>query len=592
MTIPSKIDIGTKERLEKKLEQYLLENGESAEFDQHQKEKFVENLLSGRTIDLSGVTAIRGFVYQYYVAAKYLIDMLFSKTVWWDKVVFELLDDIALCGDKKIRFIQVKTKRESNLSNTLTLSELNNRDKKKGSWLDKLFLLNLHIIDMDTSKLIRDDEFIDKYELEFEIATNNQYNKQIAVYERDDNFYSEVDTDDYKDLIDSMTKKPLNWNIIYKNQKFNFSNNSYNDSVKNIQWYLEKFRVKRYGDIIALRKSIIDNITSNTRGTKGEYHEYKSGLILNKVLMKIVEKTCQDDENVSETSFVFDKTEFREIFDGFCERADLEAVEETTTDNLHKKFTHYFDNIYASFDSGIWNPFLKQELLTTMVEVKEYFLQKIKDQSDPYIYHRFLNRLFNLKNLNYSMPFNDMDDDLRVRDALKALIYCLVFYKQKLYTPKEANLLLARGTDENGEFKIFSVYNHRKSGDRDVAIKFVRASAMECSVSKEFNHDYYCLIADCTPKRKSSRRGIKRQDSIYTSVIDPQIQNEQVNMEDVVKEIEITDVLENIKFLPLEEIEEYFNSIEEDEEMEDIGTFRTAKEIEYWNEKLSELVRN
>ena len=64
MTIPSKIDIGTKERLEKKLEQYLLENGESAEFDQHQKEKFVENLLSGRTIDLSGVTAIRGFVYQ------------------------------------------------------------------------------------------------------------------------------------------------------------------------------------------------------------------------------------------------------------------------------------------------------------------------------------------------------------------------------------------------------------------------------------------------------------------------------------------------------------------------------------------------
>ncbi|MEM5673128.1 dsDNA nuclease domain-containing protein [Bacillus cereus] len=78
------------------------------------------------------MTAIRGFVYQYYVAAKYLIDMLFSKTAWWDKVIFELLDDIALCGDKKIRFIQVKTKRESNLSNTLTLSELNNRDKKKG----------------------------------------------------------------------------------------------------------------------------------------------------------------------------------------------------------------------------------------------------------------------------------------------------------------------------------------------------------------------------------------------------------------------------------------------------------------------------
>ncbi|MEM5673130.1 hypothetical protein AAHB54_25825 [Bacillus cereus] len=197
-----------------------------------------------------------------------------------------------------------------------------------------------------------------------------------------------------------------------------------------------------------------------------------------------------------------------------------------------------------------------------------------------------------MKNLNYSMPFNDMDDAPRVRDALKALIYCLVFYKQKLYTPKEANLLLARGTDENGEFKIFSVYNHRKSGDRDVAIKFVRASAMECSVSKEFNHDYYCLIADCTPKRNSSRRGIKRQDSIYNSVIDPQIQNEQVNMEDVVKEIEITDVLENIKFLPLEEIEAYFNSIEEDEEMEYLGTFRAAKEIEYWNEKLSELVRN
>ncbi|MEM5673127.1 hypothetical protein AAHB54_25810 [Bacillus cereus] len=42
MTIPSKIDIGTKERLEKKLEQYLLENGESAEFDQHQKRNLLK----------------------------------------------------------------------------------------------------------------------------------------------------------------------------------------------------------------------------------------------------------------------------------------------------------------------------------------------------------------------------------------------------------------------------------------------------------------------------------------------------------------------------------------------------------------------
>ena len=34
--------------------------------------------------------------------------MLFTHDVWWNKVVYELLDDIALHGEGKIRFVQVK----------------------------------------------------------------------------------------------------------------------------------------------------------------------------------------------------------------------------------------------------------------------------------------------------------------------------------------------------------------------------------------------------------------------------------------------------------------------------------------------------
>ncbi|PFW47269.1 dsDNA nuclease domain-containing protein [Priestia megaterium] len=587
MTILGKLDIGIKDRLKEKLESYLDESGDKSCVDDNHIDELVESLLSGRNIDFSGVTAIRGFIYQYYVAAKYLVDMLFDKRAWWNKVVFELLDDIALCSDKKIRFVQVKTKRESNVNNPLILSELHERKKGKGSWLDKLFLLNTYILNDEGTKLIRGDQTGDKYELEFEIATNSSYNDAIAVYERDDNYYSEVEEKEYEKLIKKMKEPSLNWKAKYKDKEFVFNKDFYEDETKGIKWYLEKFRVKRHGDIIALENSIINTITSHTAGTKSDYHKYQSKLILNKILIKVIERTCQDNENVEQKSFIFEKEEFQEMFKGFLAIVDTEAVEEAHSNNLHKMFTGYFDSIYKGFEAGNWNVFLKQELLTTMVEVRDYFLNKVSDYSDPYIYHRFLNRLFNLKNLDYHIPIDQIDDPGRIRDALKVLIYCLVFYKQKQYTPKNAELLLIRGIEESGEFKVFSAYNHRKKGNSDLAVKFVRASAMQCSASGDLNHDYYCLIADYTTRAKRGRREIKKQDSVNISVIELPTDMEGSDMEKAVSGLEITEVIESIKFLPLQEVQSYFDSLEG---VEDIETFRTEEELDLWGEELDKLV--
>ncbi|KAA0948706.1 DUF4297 domain-containing protein [Sporosarcina sp. ANT_H38] len=568
--------------LYKKIEDYISKSGDKV--TEEDKKSFVTTLLSGRSVDLSGVTAIRGFIYQYYVATKYLVEMLFSEKAWWDKVIFEILDDIALYGDKNIRFIQAKTKRDSDVVNHLKLGEMHERIKKKGSWLDKLFLLNLHIFDLNNNVPKRDDAFFDDYDLQFELAINTQYNKDIAVYEKDDDFYSEIDEKEYQKLIKSMDVDNLDWEVEYKGEKFRFSKVGYDDPIKDISWYLKRFRVKRHGHILALRQEIIDNIMSNTTGNMDTFHSYKASIILDMILLEVIKKTCQDSENVSLDTFVFEKNSFRLQFNEWCEMADHSASESATRDNLHEKFTSCFDIIRAEFQNGAWKPNLKQELLTTLTNLQQQLSSDVQSHRDPFAYHRFLHRIFNLNNFSTRLPLDDVDK-VRIINALKTFVYCLVFYNETEYTHMESRLSVAKGLDSDQNGKIFSIYNTRKSIDMEWAKKAVRAAVMECSVSEAYSHDFYCFVADVR-EGKSKKRSRRRTDSIHASVTDAsQGDEQQVDMDDIFQGNEITKHLENIQFRPINIVENYFNYLEDDQPE---SSFQEIDVINDWNLELSD----
>lgn len=571
-------------QLHKKIDEYLLRNGEEA--TEKDKKEFVSTLLSGRSVDLSGVTAIRGFIYQYYIGVNYLIEMLFSKDAWWDKVIFELLDDIALYGEKNIRFVQVKTKRDSNTVNPITLGELHERRKKKGSWLDKLFLLNLHVFDLRNNDVVTsDDSFFDNYNLQFELATNSQYNKDIAVYEKSDTFQGVIEESEYNKLIEKMNRDNLEWKVPYQGKEFFFTKESYSTQEKDINWYLSRFRVKRYGDISALREEIIYKIMSNTAGNRDTFHSYKAGMILDMILLELIKKTCQDSENVSLDTFVFDKESFSLQFEGCSERADHSATESATRDNIHEKFTSCFEAIKNEFQNSDWKPNLKQELLLTLTNLQSQLSNSIQSNEDPFAYHRFLHRIFTLNNFTTRFAIDD-EDKVRVKNALKTYIFCLVFYNKVEYASPESDLLLKRVYDANQEMKVFSIFNVRKNMDIDWAKKMVRSAARECTALEVYNYDLYCFLADVKERKQKEReRSRKKMDSIHASVVDvARDDSDPLEMQDILEGKEITRLLENIKFGPIKLVEEYFNYLEEENPPD--NSFQEKEVIDEWSKEL------
>lgn len=565
------------------MEAFLKDNEES--LTDEERQKFLDAFLDGRHIDFSGVTAIRGFLYQYYVAAKYIIDMLFTHDVWWNKVVYELLDDIALHGEGKIRFVQVKTKRESDLVNNLTLGEICERTNSKGSWLDKLFLLNTHVFDSDEKKIIKNDDLFNN-ELQFELATNVQFNKDIAVYTKDEKFYTDRDDSEYESLIKNLRKLNLNWKIKEKGHEFIFNVNNYDDSINNPIWYLQRFRIKRYGNIVALRAAIVDKIKTHTSGNLDEFHGYKAGIVLDCLIQEIIRKTCQDDDGISQENFIFRKEDLQRQFEEWCEFASNQANKASENDSLRERFMQCFVGLRNEIEAANWKPNLRDELVDGLTSMQDYLDQQFLTKEDSSSYQRFLQRLFYRNNSQGRFPFDDVKDTNYLYNSLKNLVYLFVLYKQVAYSPKEARLLFQKGLEDGGIWNVFSLYNTRGKEDIELAKKSVRISAAKCAVSQDFNHDYNCLVADYKKvrKRRAKVRGQSQKDSVYASVAEPVL--EKIDpLEYIDSEMKITKKTENIKFSSIDFIEEFFAGLKEEEPE---FSFSEEEVIEEWKDLLLE----
>ena len=58
------------------------------------------------------------------------------------------------------------------------------------------------------------------------MATNVQFNKDIAVYTKDEKFYTDRDDSEYESLIKNLRKLNLNWKIKEKGHEFIFNVNN------------------------------------------------------------------------------------------------------------------------------------------------------------------------------------------------------------------------------------------------------------------------------------------------------------------------------------------------------------------------------
>ncbi|MGE1043750.1 dsDNA nuclease domain-containing protein [Bacillus wiedmannii] len=584
MTTQAQVEI-SEIKLKQRIENFLEENEEN--LLEEEKQQLIDTLLKGKIPELSGVTAIRGFMYQYYVAANYIMDMVFSKSAWWDKVVFEYLDDIAVSGGRKVRFIQVKTKKERNVLNHLTPSHMCKRTNGKGSWLDKLFLFNTHIPEQKEVTENKKRGMVPYRELlssslEFELATNVQYNDDMAIYEKEEDFRNYKSEDDYESVI-----KILEGNgkvaIFQGSEKGVIVDTSYYNRplAPKAMWYLKRFRIKRYGNISFLRDSLIGKIKDNSSGNADLFHKYKAEIILDSLLQEIVKRTCQDDETVSSENFIFRKEELEKKFKEWTVQASNSAHLAAEQDSLRAKFTTCFNRIEQDIRSSNWEMNLQKELIDTLEDMRKYLDDQFQTEEDPFVYQRFLQRLFNTSNSQSGFPFDDGCHGPYLRRSLEILLYLSVLYKQVLGAQKNARLLFKELLSHEEMLDIFSLYNVCEQKDIEYAMKIVRISAKECFVSQSFKHDYYCFIADpeLSDEEDDEILGMMdclKADSIHVSVLDPA--SEEKNLQDM----KITKQTENIKFLTTDPIYKFMKRLEKLR----VSSFKNEEIIDVWRKFL------
>lgn len=250
------LDIKRK-KIESTLENYMtdLEEQEKQEILLH-KEQIVSSLMSGEFRDLGGLTAMRGFVYQYYVSMYYIVSMIYQKRDnWWSSVVLEYFDDITLIGENKIRFIQVKTVKEGGTkshapNDFVKRKSLKDPEKPKlhfNSWVEKNILNYDYFLE---SNLI---EEVDKstYNPQFEIVTNTKQSSLSNLINYTGNINFEIkDAISSEDKLKAAISKPI------ENLGFGFGD----FSQKEIDYYLKKLYINKFGSTRELYENIIDMI--------------------------------------------------------------------------------------------------------------------------------------------------------------------------------------------------------------------------------------------------------------------------------------------------------------------------------------------
>ncbi|WP_397427725.1 dsDNA nuclease domain-containing protein [Priestia megaterium] len=173
-------------------------------------EEFIENLKDGKSEEviealinvepdeIGGRIALTGFYYQFLVFLEYWVEMLQGK---WDFVALELHEDIVVGKGNKLRFIQVKSSKETEQLASETLSKRTSV-KEDGK-------LKAIINDSWVDKLIKKANYFKKsegFETEFQLITSfiilKSRNLDVKKYRTKD-FYEEIGDDD--DLVKFMT---------------------------------------------------------------------------------------------------------------------------------------------------------------------------------------------------------------------------------------------------------------------------------------------------------------------------------------------------------------------------------------------------
>jgi hypothetical protein len=526
----------------------------------------ISKLMEGEIHDSGGLTAIRGFVYQYYVTILYILRMCHPKSdVWWDKVVFEYFDDIALLSDERIRIIQVKTKKEHTGQNIQvakmierpkkTSAELEDRDHFN-SWIDKLFLTYDRFLESNLDFLSNLDKDCFKNP-QFELVTNSTPNALTDIEK-----YTTNSSFDMTNVISTQDDKIKS--AITASKKINNVDVDPQDVYKKpLDFYLTRLYVNKLGPFIALKEEIEDLLKEIVDLKQHDIqHTFVAG-IFKRLLSQLISRTYRDDGKFDKRNLVFHKTDIlsdirtwkAEIADSVASFSDNHSLLDMVNKSVEKLRLEFEDFKKES---------LRNELIDTLDWFKNQFNEQFKKDSSYTLI--FLNKLFNLSTTIKHNIENDDEHKKYIRNSISYIILCLVVYPERRVDIGSAQLLFHTGMSSDDKL-LFTIHNAREEQDEVYAKNKVLTAIKECEFSTNIREEYFCLIVDEKLKTKDN----SGFDFAATFRIN-RVKEETPK---------IGDKPENLIFITKEHIVSFYESLRDDENLS-LNTFLDEELNQNW----------
>ncbi|MEK3765347.1 dsDNA nuclease domain-containing protein [Solibacillus sp. FSL K6-4121] len=487
-------EVDVRSRQIEKLKEYVEKENITLDED---IETVIDKLMGGKLRDIGGLTALRGFVYQYYVAIFYMIKMVYPKSIdtWWDYVVIEYFDDVTLLNENDVRFIQVKTIREGT-GNLFTPYAFYNRSKPKiedvlnkkayfNSWLDKLFLNYDYFVEKHLNEGgVAIDKFLNP---QFEVATNTPFSSSNKLKYKTNSKYNLEEKFDEDDVfleklesvkIDGDEAVDISFNEVLQ---------------KDIKFYLNRLFVNHLGSSIELKETIIQMIMETLDNTEIEKYSIAT-YIFDKIFAKVFSTTYSDNPNVTLDDLTFSKDYIQILFEeGKAEGAEVlaRAVNNHTTYAM-------FDRAIKSLAQDINETYNNEDIKSDLKETLNWFYNSCNEEfeKDPKYLAVFLHKLFEMENNLPVDNYTGSNSEHHLKKSIEYIVNCLAFYVDKKSVFNNAKLLFHSGELNANQKLLFSIYNAQNKKDTTSVKNSIATTIQYCEVSKDITEGFCCLIID------------------------------------------------------------------------------------------------
>ncbi|MFD2114959.1 dsDNA nuclease domain-containing protein [Paenibacillus yanchengensis] len=568
------------EKLESALDEYIshLEGTEKLEI-LDKKNEIVSNLMAGRFRELGGLTAMRGFVYQYYVSMYYMMSMISpTRESWWNAVVLEYFDDITLIGEEKIRFIQVKTIREggdknhqpNNFYTRKSLDQTEDARSHFNSWIEKNVLNYDYFLESNTIEDITDRN---RYEPQFEIVTNTTKSSLSTLKNYTENINYEIkDSINAKGKIDDAIKE----DDVFKKAiqkpvtKFDYRFEDY--SKKDIDYYLKRLYINKLGSTRELYEDTLNMIEETVYVTDiraksiGEH-------IFNRMFAFVISNSHEDNEDkIKKSELIITKPQINDLIKGWLVEAKELISESSYYDSAWGIFETTIGSLENEFKEQFTNGSLKGELLTQLDWLNNHITTSNRENSTYCV--SIFNKIFNGNNKLSIWDFEHGDIKSNLKESLRFIVYFTVFYESHSEVYHNAKMLFHEGKSSVIDNVLFTIYHARNKLNKVTSIEKIKSSLDECHELRHITLDLYCLLI-----------GSKKD------VLNPLASKISAKFKittDVDSLKKITDVPDHMKFVDGSELEDFFEVFKQ--EGIELDSFKEIELLPSWKEYLDKIV--